>query len=385
MLLKIGSADDVTTLGLWGMGGMGKTTLAKYAYDKLSFQFERRCFLENVREESTRSGLPAVRKLFLSKLFECPVNALDVDTGILERRLASEKSLIVLDDVATLEQAENLNMCLGPGSRVIVTTRDKEIFSEFNGCEIYEVQGLDEDDSLQLFCVHAFLTKHAKVGYEELSERATRYCGGNPLALKVLGANFGTKSKEVWESELEKLKKIPNGRIHEVLKLSFNDLDSAQQDIFLDIACFFELKLHYRDVGDDPLMTEVLDACGFFAVSGIEALCNKALITRNSDSIEMHDLLVEMGREIVNEESRKHPGRRSRLWDSKEVYDVLKYNKGTEDVEVISFYMERSKIEDLYLSSDSFKSMINLRYLHITYNSFFESKACSTEDDPWQA
>ncbi|KAK2442690.1 disease resistance protein RPV1 [Trifolium repens] len=221
------------------MGGIGKTTLAKDAYAKLSYQFERRCLLENVREVSNKRGLSAVRELLFSQLFES-LNAAYVETPILERRLAGEKSLIVLDDVATLEQAENLNnMCLGSGSRVIVTTRDKQVFSQFDECLIYEVEGLDKDDSLQLFCWHAFNTKHAKDGYEELIERAIRYCGGNPLALKVLGANFRKKSKAVWESELEKLKKIPNRRIHDVLRLSFDDLDCTQQDIFLDIACFF--------------------------------------------------------------------------------------------------------------------------------------------------
>ncbi|GAU42898.1 hypothetical protein TSUD_232090 [Trifolium subterraneum] len=358
------------------MGGIGKTTLAKYAYAKLSCQFERRCLLENVREKSTMRGLLDVRKLLLSKLFEFPPN---VETRILERRLAGEKSLIVLDDVATLEQAENLNMCLGPGSRVIVTARDKQIFSQFNRCEIYKVEGLDKDYSLQLLCRQAFQEKHAKDGYEELVERAIGYCGGNPLALKVLGTNFRTKRKEVWESDLvwesdSSGFKIPNRGIHDVLKLSFNDLDHYEQAIFLDIACFFKLRLYYSDIDDNLLMTVLLDACDFPAVIGIESLCNKALLTYHHNSIQMHDLLVGMGREIVNEESRKDPGRRSRLWDSKDVYDVLKYNKGTEDVEVISFQIDIWKIEDLDLSSDSFKSMINLRYLHITYNRYSANK-----------
>ncbi|WJX38945.1 non-specific serine/threonine protein kinase [Trifolium repens] len=356
------------------MGGIGKTTLAKDLYVNMCSQFDLHCFIGNVREESIRCGLNVVRNKLLTTLLELKHYAPYVETPIFKRKLACEKSLIVLDDVATLEQAENLNnICLGPGSRVIVTTRDKQIFSQFDECLIYEVEGLDKNNSLQLFCWHAFRTKHAKDGYEALLERAIGYCGGNPLALKVLGASFRIKSKEVWESELEKLKEIPNRKIQDVLRLSFDDLDRTQQDIFLDIACFFGSKasnIHYSHNG---YLTDILEACKFFAVSGIDVLVNNALITRNDDddSIEMHDLLVEMGRTIVNEASPKDPGRRSRLWNSEDVCDVLKYNKGTEVVEVISFNINTSKTEDLSLSSDSFRSMINLRYLYITYHVHF--------------
>jgi hypothetical protein len=191
---------------------------------------------------------------------------------MLLRKFACERSFIVLDDVATLEQAENRNIgnnCLGQGSRIMVTTRDKQICSEFDECEIYEVKELNEDESLQLFCWNAFREKHAKVGYEDLSIIAAGYCRGNSLALKVLGANFRTKSKEVWKSELEKLKMIPSWRIQDVLKSSFNDLDRTQQYIYLDIACFFTLEhecfLARKSCRD--YITSLLDALPF--------LCNK--------------------------------------------------------------------------------------------------------------
>ncbi|KEH29387.1 putative TIR domain, P-loop containing nucleoside triphosphate hydrolase [Medicago truncatula] len=369
-LMKIGS-NDVKTLGFWGMGGIGKTTLAKDLYAKLCSQFERHCFIENVREESTRRGLNVLRNKLFSTLLELRLDAPYVETPMFIRRLACEKSFIVLDDVATLEQAEYLNIgknCLGPGSRVIVTTRDKQICSQFDECAIYEVKGLNIGDSLQLFCRNAFGEKHPKDGYEDLSKSAIGYCRGNPLALKVLGANFRTKSKEAWASELEKIKKIPYGRIHDVLKLSFDDLDRTQEDIFLDIACFSYSKLTDFDYfSDRDYLTVLLNACNFFALSGIEVLLHKALINLTftfNNEIEMHDLLVEMGREIVKQESPKNPGRRSRLWDPEEVYDVLKNNMGSEVIEVIIFNI--SKTRDLYLSSDSFKNMTNLRYLHIT-------------------
>jgi len=122
--LKIES-NDVRILALWGMGGIGKTTLAESLYAKHCSQFERHCFLKNVREVSTRCGVDVVRKILFSTLLELGLDAPYVESPIFIRKLAWERSLIVLDDEATTEQAENLyivNDCLGPGSRVIVTT-----------------------------------------------------------------------------------------------------------------------------------------------------------------------------------------------------------------------------------------------------------------------
>ncbi|XP_058755708.1 disease resistance protein RPV1-like [Vicia villosa] len=368
-LLKIGS-NDVRTLVLWGMGGIGKTTLAKHLYAKLCSQFERTCFIENIREESTKRGLTFVRNKLFSTLLELPLNAPYVETPIFINRLAHERSLIVLDDVATIEQAENVNIvnnCLGEGSRVIITTRDMQICSQFDECEIYEFEEMNIDESLQLFCWNAFREKCPKDGFYNLSKEAILYCRGNPLALKVLGANFRTKkSKEGWESELEKLKKIPNRKIHDVLKLSYDDLDRTQQDIFLDIACISTSAGPYDYRDNKYYRTALWNACEFFAESGLQVLKDKALIYFDNERyINMHGLLKEVGKEIVIRESVKHPGRRSRLSNYEDLYDVLKYNKGTEVVEAIKFEAHHH-IEDLYLSSDCFKNMTNLRHLHIT-------------------
>jgi len=229
---------------------------------------------------------------------------------------------VVLDDVGTSEQLEKLILeydFLGPGSKVIVTTRNKQILSLVD--EIYEVEELSSYHSLQLFCLTISGEKQPKDGYEDLSKRAILYCKGIPLALKVLGATLRKKSKVVWECELRKLQKLPNIEIHNVLKLSYDCLDRSQKDIFLDIVCFF--KGWERD-----RVTNILEACDFFAASGIESLLDKSLITiSNYNHIKMHDLIQEMGWEIVHQESIKDLGRRSRLWKHEEVRDVLKYNK----------------------------------------------------------
>jgi replication-associated recombination protein RarA len=56
-LLKVGSNDEIKMLGIYGPGGLGKTTLAKAIYNIIADQFECLCFLHNVREKSAKHGL----------------------------------------------------------------------------------------------------------------------------------------------------------------------------------------------------------------------------------------------------------------------------------------------------------------------------------------
>ncbi|KAK4279023.1 hypothetical protein QN277_016789 [Acacia crassicarpa] len=79
----------------------------------------------------------------------------------------------------------------------------------------------------------------------------------------------------------------------------------------------------------------------------------------------MHDLIQEMAWELVREESKEEPGKRSRLWDSNDVYEVLKYNTGTKSIKGIA--LDMSKIKDLPLSSEVFARMRKLKFL-IFYN-----------------
>jgi len=347
-ILKIGS-NDVRVLGIWGMGGIGKTTLAKALYAKMYSQFEGCCFL-NVMDESNKYGLNVVHNKLLSSLLEeenIHPDASYIEAPFSERRIGRKKVLIVLDGVETLEQIEDLIPKidgLGAGSRVIITTRDKHIFSQLSKCEIYEVKELNKHDSFQLFSLTAFKEKHPKIGYEDLSESVIAYCKGNPLALKVLGANLSSRGQEAWENELKKLQKIPNRKIYDVLKLSYDDLDRCQKAIFLDIACLLSGQ------GKD-FVRDLLEASEFFAISGIDDLLDKALIQLDSIfhvkrevcTIEMHDLLQEMGREIVNQES-EDPGKRSRLWKAEEISDVLKNNKVSRGCN--HFYMKITHVCD---------------------------------------
>ncbi|RZB97691.1 putative WRKY transcription factor 19 [Glycine soja] len=216
----------------------GKTTVAKVVYAKLCYEFESCCFLENVREQSQKHGLNYLHDKLLFELLkdEPPHNctAEVVGSKFVLRRLANKKVLIVLNDVNGFEQLEYLArefVCLGPGSRVIITTRDKHLLIR-RVDKIHEVKELNFQDSLKLFSLVAFRDSNPQMEYIELSERAVAYTKGNPLALKVFGFTFPFQK--------------------------------------------------YRRENKDHVM-RLLDACGFYATIGIETLQDKALGT---DAIE---------------------------------------------------------------------------------------------------
>jgi hypothetical protein len=121
---------------------------------------------------------------------------------------------------------------------------------------------------------------------------------------------------------LEKLKCIPHDQVQKKLRVSFDGLkDVTEQQIFLDIACFF--------IGTDRNDTmKILNGCGFFADTGMRVLEQRSLLTvDNRNKLRMHDLLRDMGRQIVYEESPLDPENRSRLWRHEEVFDILSKHK----------------------------------------------------------
>ncbi|KAH9782318.1 hypothetical protein KPL71_008848 [Citrus sinensis] len=100
-------SKDVYTLGIWGIGGIGKTTIARATFDKISSDFEGSCFLENVRQESQKPGvLACLRQKLISNLLKDKNVSLDI--GLNFRRLSLTKFLIVFDDVTCFIQLESI-------------------------------------------------------------------------------------------------------------------------------------------------------------------------------------------------------------------------------------------------------------------------------------
>ena len=319
--------NDVRFIGIWGMGGIGKTTLARVVYERFHDDFDGSSFLANVREESGKHGLVSLQKQLLSDVLFWSTNFLSDQWRlrmIIQERLRHKRVLVILDDVDQLDQLEALageQSWFGQGSRIIITTRDQHQLIKHQVAEVqmYKHRGLNNDESLKLFSRKAFKKDHPLEGYEELSKKFIYYALGLPLALEVLGSFLIHRGPNLWESTLCKFKENPPRNILDVLQISFDGLDEREKNIFLDIAFFFkgEDKSHVKNILQTLYDKPDID---------IDVLLKKSLITISWRGFQMHDLLQEMGKEIVRRESPTEPGRRSRLWFYNDILRVLKNN-----------------------------------------------------------
>ncbi|KAL4580663.1 hypothetical protein LXL04_016864 [Taraxacum kok-saghyz] len=325
--LQIG-IDDVRMIGIKGMGGAGKTTLARAVFDKISIQFEAKSFVENVREvTSTPSGLKSLQQQILSHVLndkDMIISGVRDGKNIMKRRMSGRKVLIALDDVDDIEQLEALAGELEwftPGSRIIVTTRDEQVLLSHGVTLIHGVSQLSNEEAVCLFSKYAFRREGPVPGYEELSIQVVRYASGLPLTIKVLGSQLFGKDKPEWEDVLQRLKTIPLSKTLEILKLSYTALECDHKEIFLDVAC--RLKGQQKDI-----VIRRLERCGYFAKIGLRVLQQKSLITIYSvwdddEYVGMHDHIEEMAMNIVRGSHPDMPHKHSRLWKRDEIEHIL--------------------------------------------------------------
>ncbi|XP_030513692.1 disease resistance protein RUN1-like [Rhodamnia argentea] len=369
-------------IGIHGRGGVGKTTLARVIYNKLSSQFDHCSFIADVGESCKCNGVENLQSQLISDILKEENRVYDKDEGIsfISSRFKDKKVLVLLDDVNANHQLQALageRNWFALGSRIIITTRNKSILDCAKVDYEYKHKEMDEDEAKILFSRHAFRRDSPPSEFLALSDLVVSIIRRFPLTLEVLGSYFCGKSQASWIHTIRSLENLRETGIKQILRIIYEALECEQKKTFLDIACFL--------VGSDSRIASCMwDAGDFNLVVEIEELIFMSLIKiGDNHELRMHDELRDLGRGIVREGYCNEPDNGRRLWDYEEALKVLEGSKGIENIRALSLDKGNSKetvdidsserITDqgsqIY-TNEQFKNLPSLQFLHVSAATF---------------
>jgi Leucine-rich repeat (LRR) protein len=250
LLMHLDGSKNVNVISIVGLGGLGKTTLAKWVYndERVVQTFQLRMWV-CVSEDFSVTRL--VKEILKSACGTIDENW-NVDTlqTRLRELLKDKKSLLVLDDVWN----ENHNKWIElksllsdgfKGSKIIVTTRSNLVASVMSTDSKYTLEGLSEDDSLSLFVECAFEEGEDKQhpNLLKIGNEIVKKCKGVPLAVKTLGRLLYSKVDELeWQivrdNEIWKLEQKEIDMILPALRLSYDQMPNHLKRCFAFCSLF---------------------------------------------------------------------------------------------------------------------------------------------------
>ncbi|KAI3463840.1 hypothetical protein Pfo_020503 [Paulownia fortunei] len=229
--------DKVSSIGIYGMGGVGKTTLTRHVHNQLLEKTQECVFWVTISQEFSvmmlQDKIAHVLGLDLSDEYDE-----DKRAARLNRALSLRKNIVlILDDVWKNIRLDKVGDPLRvEGCRLIITTRSLEVCRQIGCQEIIEVKTLDRDEAWDLFVETLGQDTSLAPQLQEIAKSLAKECGGLPLGIiTIAGSMRGVTSIHVWRNALAELKESVIGQdveedvVFKVLKYSFDRLDQGER------------------------------------------------------------------------------------------------------------------------------------------------------------
>ncbi|XP_027341682.1 putative disease resistance RPP13-like protein 1 [Abrus precatorius] len=366
-LLKMLLSDDdesnsnIEVMTIWGMGGLGKTTLAQYLYNdnKVHEYFDLKAWAWVSDDFDVSRVTKKIIESITSK--DCNITNLDVLRVELKNNLKDKKFLLVLDDLWN-DKYNDWHHLTAPfssgkkGSKIIVTTRQQRVAHITHTLHIHELKNLTDENCWQILATHAF----GNEGYdkyphlEEIGRKISRKCNGLPLAAKTLGGLLRSKvDAEEW-NRIENSNLWAHDDVLPALRISYLHLPAQLKRCFAYCSIFPKQYLLDRKelillwMGEGFLQ----QSKGGQAMESIfNELLSRSLIEKDKAETEekfrMHDLIYDLARLVSGRsscyfEDGEIPGTARHLSFLRQYYDISKRFQGLYDLKFLRTFIPRS-------------------------------------------
>ncbi|KAF3613070.1 hypothetical protein FXO38_36457, partial [Capsicum annuum] len=311
--------ENVSSIGIYGMGGVGKTTLAKHTYNRLRKDSRYQVHWVTVSQGFSIKGLQD----YLAKIVKLNLSHVKDEDGRADQLNWAFKKIkniivIILDDVWERLSLEKLGNPLGvQGCKMILTTRSYEVCQKMGCKKLLKVKKLNASDAWELFRKSLGSETRLSPDIERVAESMATKCEGLPLGLITLaGSMRGVTDIREWNNALNEFPDDMENDVFKVLKYSYDRLrDKTMQECFLYCALYPE---DYK-IGRDELIGKFIMED---LVKGnsrekefnhghtiLNKLVNLCLLEATADdfgdeAVRMHDLLREMALRITTDKPR---------------------------------------------------------------------------------